>query len=62
MGNISLRWARWYTARREQVEAAARACIQRAAAGGGFILAPGGGTNIDTPAANIDALVRATRP
>jgi uroporphyrinogen-III decarboxylase len=45
----------------DEVEAAARACIERAAAGGGLILAPGGGTNVGTPAANIDALVRATR-
>jgi uroporphyrinogen-III decarboxylase len=45
----------------EQVEAAGRMCIERAATGGGLILAPGGGTNNGTPAANIDALVRATR-
>jgi uroporphyrinogen-III decarboxylase len=43
----------------DEVEAEALACITRAAAGGGFILAPGGGTNNGTPAANIDALVRA---
>jgi uroporphyrinogen decarboxylase len=42
------------------VEAAARACIERAAPGGGLILAPGGSTHPDTPLANIDALLRAT--
>jgi uroporphyrinogen decarboxylase len=45
----------------DEVEAIARDCIERAAAGGGLILAPGGVTSIGTPADNIDALVRATR-
>ncbi len=43
-----------------EVEAAARASIERAAPGGGLILAPGGTTHPDTPPANIDALLRAT--
>ncbi len=45
----------------EQVEAAARACIDAAAAGGGFILSFGGGVSPDTPPENIDALLRAAR-
>ncbi len=43
----------------EQVESAAYECIAQVE-GRGLILAPGGGTNGDTPAENIDALVLAT--
>ncbi len=45
----------------EQVEVAARACIDAAAAGGGFILSFGGGVSPGTPPENIDALIRAAR-
>jgi uroporphyrinogen-III decarboxylase len=41
------------------VENAARGCLSKAAAGGGFILSFGGGVSPDTPPENIDALVRA---
>lgn len=43
----------------EEVEAAARACIEKTASSGGFILSAGGGVSPGTPAENIDALVRA---
>lgn len=43
----------------DQVEAAARECIAQVG-GTGLILAPGGSTNVGTPADNIDALVLAT--
>ena len=46
----------------EQVYREARACVEKAAAGGGFILSAGGGVSPGTPADNIDALVRAARP
>jgi uroporphyrinogen decarboxylase len=42
-----------------QVFAAARECIAKAAAGGGFILSAGGGLSPGTGAEQIDALVRA---
>jgi uroporphyrinogen decarboxylase len=45
----------------EQVEAEARMCIEKAAAGGRFILSAGGGLSPGTPAANIEALIRAAR-
>jgi len=45
----------------QEVEAAARACIDAAAAGGGFILYFGGGVSPDTRPENIDALLRAAR-
>ena len=45
----------------DEVEAAARACIDAAAADGGFILSFGGGVSPDTPPENIDALLRAAR-
>jgi uroporphyrinogen decarboxylase len=45
----------------EDVEAEGRAIIERASAGGGLVLAPGGGSNAGTPPENIDALVRATQ-
>ena len=44
-----------------QVEAAARACIEQGAPGGGFILSAGGGVSPGTPASSIDALVRAAQ-
>ena len=40
----------------------ARACVEKAASGGGFILSAGGGVSPGTPAENIDALVRAAGP
>jgi uroporphyrinogen-III decarboxylase len=43
----------------EQVYREARACVEKAAPGGGFILSAGGGLSPGTPAENIDALVRA---
>jgi len=46
----------------EQVFAEARACVEKAAAGGRFILSAGGGLSPGTPAEHIDALVRAVRP
>jgi uroporphyrinogen decarboxylase len=45
----------------EQVRLEARACIDKAAAGGGFVLSAGGGLSPGTPAEHIDALVRAAR-
>ena len=45
----------------EQVYQEARACVAKAAPGGGFILSAGGGASPGTPAENIDALVRAAR-
>jgi uroporphyrinogen-III decarboxylase len=42
-----------------QVFEAARACVDKAAPGGGFILSAGGGVSPGTGAAQIDALVRA---
>jgi uroporphyrinogen decarboxylase len=45
----------------EEVEAAALACLDNAALGGGMILSFGGGVSPDTPAENIDALLRAAR-
>lgn len=45
----------------EEVEAAALACLEKAALGGGMILSFGGGVSPDTPAENIDALLRAAR-
>lgn len=45
----------------EEVEAAALACLDKAAPGGGMILSFGGGVSPDTPAENIDALLRAAR-
>jgi uroporphyrinogen decarboxylase len=43
----------------EQVLREARACVQKAAPGGAFILSAGGGASPGTSAENIDALVRA---
>ena len=43
-----------------QVLGEARACIEKAADGGGLILSAGGGLSPGTPAENIDALVAAT--
>ena len=45
----------------EEVEQAAIACLDKAAPGGGMILSFGGGVSPDTPAENIDALLRAAR-
>ena len=45
----------------EEVEAAARACIDAAAAGGGFILSFGGGVSPGTPPEHIEAMIRAAR-
>jgi uroporphyrinogen decarboxylase len=45
----------------EQVFAEGRACVEKVAAGGGFILSAGGGLSPGTPAEHIDALVRAAR-
>jgi uroporphyrinogen-III decarboxylase len=45
----------------EQVFAEARACVEKAAPGGPFILSAGGGASPGTPAENVDALVRAAR-
>ena len=45
----------------EEVEQAALACLDKAAPGGGMILSFGGGVSPDTPAENIDALLRAAR-
>ncbi len=42
-----------------QVEAAARGCLDQAAAGGGFILMPGCDTPPLTPRENVDAFLRA---
>jgi uroporphyrinogen decarboxylase len=46
----------------EQVFLEARACIDKVAGKGGFILSAGGGLSPGTPAEHIDALVRAARP
>jgi uroporphyrinogen decarboxylase len=45
----------------EDVEAAARRCIEQAAEGGRYILTPGCDTNPDTPSENFRALVEAAR-
>ncbi len=45
----------------EQVYREARACVEKGAPNGGFILSAGGGVSPGTPADNIDALVRAAR-
>jgi uroporphyrinogen-III decarboxylase len=45
----------------EEVEKAALACLEKAAPGGGMILSFGGGVSPETPAENIDALLRAAR-
>jgi uroporphyrinogen decarboxylase len=44
-----------------QVLEEARACVGKAAAGGGFVLSAGGGLSPGTPAESIDALVRAAQ-
>jgi uroporphyrinogen decarboxylase len=43
----------------ERVEREARACIEKAGDGGGFILSAGGGASPGMPGENLDALVRA---
>jgi uroporphyrinogen decarboxylase len=45
----------------EQAFAEARACVDKVADGGGFVLSAGGGLSPGTTAAHIDALVRAAR-
>jgi uroporphyrinogen decarboxylase len=45
----------------EQVYREARACVEKAAPAGSFILSAGGGVSPGTPAENIDTLVRAAR-
>lgn len=45
----------------EQTYAEARACVEKMAGQPGFILSAGGGASPGTPAANVDALVRAAR-
>jgi uroporphyrinogen decarboxylase len=45
----------------QQAEDEARACIDKVAAGGAFILSAGGGLSPGTPAEHIDALVRAAQ-
>ena len=45
----------------QDVERAARACLDRGAPGGGMILSFGGGVSPGTPAANVDALLAAAR-
>jgi len=45
----------------EEVEQAALACLDKAALGGGMILSFGGGVSPDTPAENVDAMLRAAR-
>ena len=45
----------------QDVERAARACLDRGAPGGGMILSFGGGVSPETPAANVDALLAAAR-
>ena len=45
----------------DQIEDAARTCLDQAAKGGGFILSFGGGVSPGTPAENIDAMLRAAR-
>jgi uroporphyrinogen-III decarboxylase len=45
----------------DQVYEEARACVEKVAAAGAFVLSAGGGLSPGTPAENIDALVRAAR-
>ncbi|MFN8096477.1 MAG: uroporphyrinogen decarboxylase family protein [Vicinamibacteria bacterium] len=45
----------------DEVYAEARACVDKVAAGGGFVLSAGGGASPGMPAENLDALVRAAR-
>ena len=45
----------------EATYAEARACVEKMAGQPGFILSAGGGASPGTPAANVDALVRAAR-
>ena len=45
----------------EQVYAEARACVEKVAGAGGFILSAGGGLSPGTTAGHIDALVRAAK-
>ncbi|MBN1430954.1 MAG: uroporphyrinogen decarboxylase family protein [Anaerolineae bacterium] len=45
----------------EEVLQAARACLEKAAPGGGLILSFGGGVSMGTPPENIDALFQAVR-
>jgi uroporphyrinogen-III decarboxylase len=45
----------------EAVAGSALACLEKGAAGGGFILSFGGGVSPGTPAENIDALVQTAR-
>lgn len=45
----------------EEVSRAARACLDQAAPGGGFILSVGGGVSPDTPAASLEAMVAAAQ-
>jgi uroporphyrinogen-III decarboxylase len=45
----------------EQVYAEARACVEKVAGSGAFILSAGGGLSPGTPAEHIDALARAAR-
>jgi uroporphyrinogen decarboxylase len=45
----------------DEVFREARACVDKVAAGGGFVLSAGGGLSPGTPAEHIDALVRAAR-
>lgn len=45
----------------QAVEEAATACLDKAAPGGGMILSFGGGVSPDTPAENMDAMLRAAR-
>jgi uroporphyrinogen-III decarboxylase len=45
----------------DQVYEEARACVDKVAAAGAFVLSAGGGLSPGTPAENIDALVRAAR-
>ena len=43
----------------EEVYEEARACVQKAAPGGAFVLSAGGGASPGTPGENIDAMARA---
>lgn len=45
----------------DEVYTEARACIDKVAASGGFVLSAGGGASPGMPAENLDALVRAAR-
>ena len=45
----------------QEVEQAALTCLEKAAPGGGMILSFGGGVSPETPAENIDALIRAAK-